>query len=136
MLAAYLFDGSGLADPHLVVKEESQPIDKKLPKLIIGSKPIDGGHYIFTAEEKETFLRTEPEAKPLFRPYVGSREFLNGGDRWILCFKDVSPNVLRRLPNVREHIAAVREYRQNSDSKSTRTLADMPTLYHVNVLSW
>jgi hypothetical protein len=125
-LTAYLFDGSGMQDHHLVVREATQPLDNRLPKLIIGSKPIDGGHYIFSAEEKAAFLRSEPESASLFRPFVGSREFLHGEDRWILCFQGTSPDVLKRLPRVRERIAAVREFRQNSTSKPTQLLAAMP----------
>ena len=53
-LSPYLFDAGGLADPHLVVREESHPING-MAKLIIGSKPIDGGHYIFTAKNGPRF---------------------------------------------------------------------------------
>jgi len=132
-LSPYLFDAGGLADPHVVVREESRPING-LPKLIIGSKPIDGGHYIFSAEEKEAFLKEEPEAAPLFRPFVGSREFLNGGDRWILALHDISPTTLKNLPKVRDRITAVREFRLASKSKPTQALAEYPTRYHVNVI--
>ncbi len=134
MLTAYLFDGSNLTNPKLVVHEGSKPISSQLPKLIIGSKPIDGGHYIFTGDEKEAFLREEPKAAPLFRPFIGSREFLNGGDRWILCLQKVEPEVLKTLPKVHERIAAVRECRQSSTSKPTQALANTPTLFHVNVI--
>ena len=50
-LSPYMFDAGGMADPHLTVREESRPINR-MGKLIIGSKPIDGGHYIFTADER------------------------------------------------------------------------------------
>ena len=132
-LSPYLFDASGLTDPRIVVKEESQQING-LPKLIIGSKPIDGGHYIFKADERTAFLQEEPEAEPYLRPYVGSREFLQGGERWILRLAEVAPQVLRTLPKVRERIAAVRAYRLASKSKPTQALAETPTLYHVNVV--
>ncbi|RKU13322.1 hypothetical protein C6502_02855 [Candidatus Poribacteria bacterium] len=133
VLSPYLFDASGLTDPQIVVKEESRQING-LPKLIIGSKPIDGGHYIFKPDERAVFLQEEPEAEPYLRPYVGSREFLQGGERWILRLAEVAPQVLRTLPKVRERIAAVRAYRLASKSKPTQALAETPTLYHVNVV--
>ena len=105
-----------------------------MPPLIIGSKPIDGGHYIFTGEERDAFLKDEPGAEPFLRPFLGSREFLNGGERWILALQEAPPEVSRRLPKVRERVAAVRAYRQRSISESTRELARMPTQYHVNVV--
>ena len=132
-LSPYLFDASGLTDPRIVVKKESQQING-LPKLIIGSKPIDGGHYIFKADERAAFLQEEPNAEPYLRPFVGSREFLQGGERWILRLADVEPQVLRTLPRVRERIAAVRAYRLSSRSRPTQALAETPTLYHVNVV--
>ena len=42
--------------------------------------------------------------------------------------------MLARLPRVRERIAAVRAFRQNSKRKSTLKLAATPTLYQVNVI--
>ena len=133
VLSPYLFDASGLADPHLTVHGESRPRNG-MRKLIIGSKPIDGGHYIFNPEEREIFLEKEPAAAPLLRPFVGAREYLQGGERWILALHDAPPNTLAELPLVRERIAAVRAYRQASKSKPTIKLAETPTLYHVNVL--
>ena len=133
MLSPYLFDAGGLSDPHLVVREESAPING-LDRLVIGSKPIDGGNYIFGAEERAAFLDAEPGAAPYLRPYIGAREYLQGGARWILALHDAPPEVLVRLPLVRDRIAAVRTIRGASSSAPTRKLAATPTLYHVNVI--
>ena len=132
-ITPYLFDGGALANPHLVVRKERRPING-LRQLIIGSKPIDDGQYIFGAEERSAFLEAEPEEAPLLRPFVGSREYLQGGDRWILALHDASPGTLAGLPLVRERIAAVRTYRRSRESKPTQRLAETPTLYHVNVV--
>ena len=60
VLSPYLFDAGGLADPHLTVREESRPING-MRRLIIGSKPIDGGNYIFGSEQQRSeFVATEP----------------------------------------------------------------------------
>ena len=133
VITPYLFDGSALANPHLVVRKESRPINGSR-QLIIGSKPIDDGQYIFEAEQRSAFPEVEPAAAPLLRPFVGAREYLQGGDRWILALHDASPGTLAGLPLVRERIAAVRAYRQSRESKPTQRLAETPTLYHVNVV--
>ena len=132
-LSPYLFDAGGLANPRIVVKSEHRPING-LPRLISGSKPIDGGHYIFDTDERAAFLHEESGAEPYLRPFVGSREFLQGAKRWILRLTDVPPQVLKILPKVRERIAAVRAYRLASKSKPTQVLAKTPTLYHINVI--
>ena len=124
---------SGMADPHLTVRKESRPING-IGKLIIGSKPIDDGHYIFTADERSALLAMEPDAEPFLRPFIGAREYLQGGDRWILALHEAPPATLSRLSHVKERIAAVRKYREGSESKPTQKLAKTPTLYHVNIL--
>ena len=132
-LSPYLLDAGGLANPYITVREESQPING-MRKLIIGSKPIDGGNYIFDAEQRSDFLVTEPVAPNYLRPFVGGREYVRGDQRWILALHDAEPDELARLPRVRERIAAVRSYREASKSTPTQKLAETPTLYHVNVL--
>lgn len=133
VLSPYLFDAGRLRNSHIVVHEASKPLSG-LPKLVIGSKPIDGGNYIFTDEQKRTFLQGEPGAAKFLRPYVGSREFLSGRHRWILALQKAAPSELRKMPSVRERIEAVREYRLASPSASTNALAARPTSYHVNVV--
>ncbi len=132
-ITPYLLDGTRLRDPHRVVKSASQPING-MPRLRIGSKPIDNGHYIFDGEEVANFLDQEPGAEKYLRPYVGAREYLQGGDRWILTLHEASPKDLSALPLVRERIAAVRDYRRSSTSKPTQQLAETPRLWHVNVI--
>ena len=132
-LSPYLFDAAGLADPHLTVQREHQPINT-MRKLAVGSNPLDGGHYVFSDEERDAFLVAERKAAPFMRPYVGAREYLRGTRRWVLALQDASPTALARLPLVRERIAAVRAYREESKSAFTRSLAGTPKLYHLNVL--
>ena len=132
-LSPYLFDAGGLADPHLTVREESRPING-MEKLASGTQPIDDSHYIFDVEGRAAFLDQEPEAGSFLHPYVGAREYLQGGKRWILALQEVSPKVLKGLPRVRERMMAVREYRSKSKRKSTLAIADFPTRYNVEVL--
>ena len=133
VLSPYLFDAGGLSDPHLVVREESAPING-MGRLISGSQPIDDSEYIFNAEERAELLEAEPVAGQFLRPYVGAREYLQGGERWILALQDASPTVLKGLPHVRERMAAVRRFRAKSKRKSTLAIADYPTRYNVEVI--
>ena len=119
VITPYLFDGGALTNPHAVVWEESRPLNG-MPRLIIGSKPIDGGHYILDAATRAELLAACPEVAPFVRPYVGSWEYLNGGERYILCLHDAPPELLRREPVLGQRVAAVRELRQRSKSAPTR----------------
>ena len=95
-LSAYLFDASQVSDRHLVVEEVSRPLCDA-PKLISGTQPIDDGNYIFDQAERAAFLTVEPKAEAILRPYVGSEEYINGTERWIMCPKDASPKELRPI---------------------------------------
>lgn len=132
-LTPYLFGADAIADRHLVVRETTRALCD-VPKVVIGSKPIDGGNYIFDNDERAEFLRREPTADRYLHPYMGAEEFLNGGDRWILALDGVPAGELRAMPSVMERIGAVKRFRLESKSKPTRDLADTPTRFHVTVI--
>ncbi len=132
-ISPYLLDASRPRNPRLAVREASRPLNG-LPRPVIGSKRINGGHYVFTASERERFLAEEPGAEGFRRPHVGGREFLAGMHRWILAPHDAPSAVLGTLPKVAERVAAVRAYRLPSPSAPTKALADRPTAFHVRVI--
>lgn len=120
-----------LADAaDIVISRRSKPLCP-VPEIGIGNKPIDGGNYLFTSEEKEAFLEKEPQAAPYFRRWIGSDEFINGWERWCLWLGECPPDVLRRLPEAMKRIQAVKEFRLASKSAPTQKLADTPTRFHV-----
>ena len=121
----YLVDG-----PEVVLFSRSTPICP-VPAIGIGNKPIDGGHYLFTTEEKEEFLQKEPAASKWFRRWIGSDEFINGYQRWCLWLGECPPDELRHLPEALKRIEAVRALRLASKSAPTRKLAATPTRFHV-----
>ncbi|MDR2733813.1 MAG: class I SAM-dependent DNA methyltransferase, partial [Spirochaetota bacterium] len=102
-----------------------------VPDTGIGNKPIDGGNYLFTEEEKNEFLRKEPQAEKWFRPWIGSDEFINGYRRYCLWLGDCSPAELKQMPEAMKRIEAVRQFRLASKSAPTRKIADTPRRFHV-----
>jgi hypothetical protein len=145
-LTAYLFDAKGVANRHLVVKEESRPINGA-GKVVIGSKPIDGGYLIFDAAERAELLAMEPDAAQFVRPYIGAQEYINGGMRWIACLQNASPDQLRRLPMLMQRVGLVRQFREGkiaakgkaeakpiTPGTSSKALAATPTAFHVTVI--
>ena len=102
-----------------------------VPKIGIGNKPIDGGHYLFTKEEMNDFIAKEPGSAEFFHKWYGAVEFTTGVPRYCLWLGECEPHILDKLPNCRKRIEAVREYRKKSDSVQTRQLALKPTRFHV-----
>ena len=101
-----------------------------VPKLIYGNQPIDDGNYLFTAEERDIFIKLEPQAAQYFRPWYGAQEFLYNKPRYCLWLGDCSPAELRRMPHALKRVEAVRQYRLASKRPGTQKLADMPTRFH------
>ena len=131
-IGPYLVDTGQLSNPHMVVERERRSLSG-LPKIGVGTKPVDGGHYILSRDEKETFLLEEPDAADLLRPFIGGREFINGAERWLLFLSAVSPSRLRTLPSVMRRIRNVRDFRERRAGKLARSLAAQPTAFHVTV---
>ncbi|MFM8444939.1 MAG: class I SAM-dependent DNA methyltransferase, partial [Methylococcus sp.] len=116
--------------PDLIIARRSKPLCG-VPEIGIGNKPIDGGHYLFTTEERDRFIAEEPESAAWFRRWLGSDEFINGWERWCLWLGDCPPDVLRRMPLALQRVDAVRRFRGESKSAPTRKLAEIPTRFHV-----
>jgi len=122
---AYLAEG-----PDIFLLNRSKPICN-VPEIGIGNQPIDDGNYIFSKEEMQNFIELEPESKKLFRPWMGSREFINGELRYCLWLGDCSPSELRLMPECMKRVNAVREFRLASKRKQTVKCADRPTRFFI-----
>jgi hypothetical protein len=131
-LTAYLF-GAKEDERRGVVKSAHYPL-ATTKQLVIGSKPIDGGHYIFGANERAELIEKKDAGASFLRPFVGAEEYLNGGKRWIRALHSASAAELRASPVILERVKRVRAMREASKSGPTRALAATPLLYHVNVI--
>ena len=94
-----------------------------------GSGPNDGGYFLFTGEEKNAFLRDEPEAEKFLRRFVGAKEFINNIERWCLWLVNAKPEEIRQLPLIKKRIEGVRATRAASKKAPTRKFANAPTIF-------
>ncbi len=129
-ITAYLF-ASGETLRHNVILEHRTAMSAPTA-MRMGSKIVDGGHFIFDASERAQFVSQEPEGERFLVPLIGSKEFIQGGKRWILDLQDVAPADLRNLPLVTERIRRVRKFREASKKENTRMLAATPLVFEVN----
>ena len=119
--------------PDVVLPRRSSPICA-VPEIGIGNKPIDDGNYLFTRDEKDAFVKREPQAKKYFRRWLGAAEFINNIERWCLWLGDCTPAELRAMPEAMNRVQAVKTSRLASKSPSTRKLAETPTRFHVEFM--
>ena len=128
-----LLTTAGNINPYLVdddiifVNARTKPLCD-VPKMVWGSKPVDGGALIIEADEFEDFIRREPSARKYIRRLIGSDEFINGKDRYCLWLVDVTADDLT-LPLIAERLERCRRFRLSSAKKMTRDRAATPHLF-------
>lgn len=122
---AYLAEG-----PDIFLEDRSLPICD-VPTFRIGNKPIDNGQYLFTEEEKDQFIKEEPESAPYFKRWYGAEEYLHDKKRYCLWLAKCPRDKLQTMPKCLQRIKTVSEYRRSSKSPGTQKLADTPLRFHV-----
>lgn len=144
-LTPYLFDASGLKDRYTVIPSSSKPMSGE--KIKVGTKPIDGGYYIFdTIAEAKLAFDDWNLVKELIRPYIGSKEHMSGKTRYIFVAPLATPVQIRNSKGVKELIENVKKYRLGKISNKSGTkdapfepgisslaLAEFPTKFHIEV---
>ena len=118
----------GMAHETVTVASASRAMNG-FPKLRTGTEPRDGKKYIFDKQRKKTFLKDEPSASKYMRQYIGGKDYVNGGMRWILILRDADPSELRKMPRVMELVKEVKAIRAQSKNKPTRILP--PTSFYI-----
>ena len=120
----YLVDG-----PSVFIESRKKPICD-VPCVVFGNMPNDGGYLSdYTNEEMEEIVSAYPDAKPLFKRFMGATEFINNKVRWCLWLQGVSPSVIKKIPPIMLAVSEVKTMRQNSNREPTRKLAETPMLF-------
>ena len=121
----YLLDA-----PNICVERSSVQISGK-PEMKTGSLPRSSA-FTVTPKERDEMIKHSPLTQKWIRPYIGSEEFLNGGERYCLWMKNADPSELAKCPEVLSRVERVRADRLASSAAITRKAAETPTLFAVD----
>ena len=121
-------NGYLLDSENVFINSRNKPISN-VPCIAMGNQPIDNGFYLFSLEEKNEFIKSEPLSEKWFMPWYGAQEFINRTPRYCLWLGKCPPNELKKMPNCIKRIQAVKNYRLLSKRASTFKLAEMPTRF-------
>ena len=119
----YLVDAADVLMPS-----RTQP-PAGFPRMLEGSKPVDGGHLILSQAERDEMLLADPALAAWIKPLYGGRELLDGQPRWCLWLKGIKPETLRGLTTIHGRLAQVREARLKSPTAEFRKFADLAYLF-------
>lgn len=123
-ISPYLTEGN-----EVIVQSSFRPLNKNVPRLLLGNMPKDGGGFIFDTTEYNEIKRNDPIALKYARRYMMGREFINNIPRYCYWLVNANPADIRKSPHLRSHVEQVKEYREKSKAISTQKLADTPTLF-------
>lgn len=125
-------NGYLLDDPNVFVEKRMKPLSSELSPAGRGSQPTDGGNLILDNREEYDQAISDPIAAKYVRPFRGSRELINGIERWCLWLVDVEPAEIRNSAFLRRRVDAVREMRLASKKAPTRAKATTSWLFDEN----
>lgn len=122
-IAPYLIQGQ-----ISVVRKQKKSI-AHLPKIVIGSAPVDDGNYILTKQEKEQLLQLYPQAGRFIKQYITTGDFLKNNIRHCLYVKSEDLCEAEQIAFIADRIERVRDFRSRSKAPSTIKYAHTPHLY-------
>lgn len=112
--------------PEGTVVADSRKSLSGLPLIRKGSQPIDGGHLILSASERDSLVAQSPESERFIRKFIGTRELMNGLDRFCIWVEPSDSESATQIPMLQERFDAVSQYRKSSKRGATERVAEMP----------
>lgn len=120
----YLLEGG-----NTIIFKTAKPICD-VSTMLYGSQPNDGGFLSkYSAAEVAAIVANYPSAKALFRPFVGSTEFINNKKRFCLWLDGVPPATYAKISPIMNAIQNVKAYRKSSSALATQNFAETPYLF-------
>ena len=121
---AYLVKGD-----NYFIQSRGKPLNPAMPVMTKGSQPTDGGHLVLSASERIKLLERTPELSEIIKPYIGSNELINKKERYCFWLVDVAPSLIKKVPELRARLEAVKESRIASPTKSVQEQSLTPQLF-------
>ncbi len=128
-IAAKNINGYLLDAPNVFIENRGSVLNSILPKMTKGSQPTDGGNLILSEEDKNTIISKYPHCATFIKRFISADDYINNKMRYCLWLKGVSPAEYRKIPEIESRLAAVREMRLKSPTKSVQRDADIPMLF-------
>jgi len=122
----YLIEGS-----NVFVQPTNKPISK-LPQMIKGSSPGDGGNLLLDNEEYNKITNQYPSAVKYMKKYMGAEEFLHGKDRFCIYVEKEDYQDANSILPFQKRFEKVQEIRAKSKKEATQKKANVPYEFDEN----
>lgn len=110
---------------NVIVERANEPISD-VAIMFGGNIPRDQGNLLLAPDEARDLMASYPAAAALIKPILGSKEFINGLERYCLWITDAQASLACSIPPIRARLDRIREYRLHG---SERGRAGLDTPY-------
>ena len=97
-----------------------------LPEMTRGNSPTDGGYLILEFDDIAKLHLQEEDSAEFIRPFVGSKELISGTRRFCIWIEDDAVERALKIPQIRERVEHVREFRLESQKAATVKATNWP----------
>jgi len=97
-----------------------------IPSICFGSMANDGGNLLLSKPEYEEIISIGQEIRKLIKKTVGSKEFINGIERWCLWIEEQDKPLAMSIPSIAKRIEKVFLHRKSSNRPATNALSKYP----------
>ncbi len=109
---AYLIDFK-----NIIIEKRDTPLSN-IPIISDGSGALDGGHLILSETEREELINYSMSSIDFIRPYLGSKEYINGLKRWCVWVEDDKRELAEKISPIYERIMKVKKFRTNAGTRA------------------
>lgn len=113
---------------NIFIESKTTPINDA-PPIKYGSFALDDGNFTINEDEYDELIEKDINCKKYLRPFIGAKELINGGNRYCVWLKDISPQEIKSCKPIMEKINKVYEWRVQSKRISTKKMAEQPMIF-------
>ena len=119
----YLVEGK-----DILIENRKKPLCA-VPEIIYGSFALDDGNYTLSEGDKNDIILADISSEKFIKPFIGGRELLHAEKRFCLWLVEANPKEIKNNKKIYERVEAVKKWRLKSDRKTTKTLANVPSIF-------
>ena len=123
-ISPYLLDTQ-----NIFIRKSKTPLVPGIPEAMKGNAAMDNDALMLTKEERDELLVKYPILSDVIRRHMSAEAFLKNYENYCLWFTGKDITRYSSIPEIRERLQRVRDFREGSDRDATKKMADYPYLF-------
>lgn len=111
---------------NMFVGRRSKPLQRELPPMLFGNMALDHGALLLSPYERDQLLQEAPHAAKFVRQIYGSREYIQGLDRYCIWIQESDVAEALSIPAIADRVERTRQFRLASKDAGTQKKAEKP----------